>query len=134
MTKVLACRLFRLSANAYHSSDRKIRTDSLFLSVLFDIFKREDTRRNEIPRLIVVEFLCTQNILCQSRLQGPPRLALTSWKLQSSTLPGSDRPFSQANELVRSRHLASTIFPFFSLLTCGEAHQYHFDNRNNIND
>lgn len=128
MTKVSAWRLFRLSANAYHSSDRKIRTDSLFLSVLFDIFKRENTWRDEIPRLIIVEFLCTQKILCQSRLQGPPRLALTSWKLQSSTLPGSDRPFSQANELVRSRHLASTIFPFFSLLTCGEVHQYQLDN------
>ena len=42
----------------------------------------------------------------------------TSWKLHNSTLPGSARPFSHAKALVRSRHLASTIFPFFSLLTC----------------
>jgi hypothetical protein len=42
---------------AYHPSDREIRTDSLFLSIFLDILKREDSGRYQVPRLVVVEFL-----------------------------------------------------------------------------
>lgn len=41
----------------------------------------------------------------------------TSCQSHRGTEPGSALPFSQAEVLVRSRHLASTARPFFSLLT-----------------
>lgn len=41
----------------------------------------------------------------------------TSCHSHKGTEPGSARPFSHAEELVRSRQRASTTFPFFSLDT-----------------
>lgn len=50
--------------------------------------------------------------------KGVSKYKPTSCQSQRSTEPGSALPFSHAAEFVRSRHLASTVFPFFSLETC----------------
>jgi hypothetical protein len=103
---------------AHHSSYRKIRADSLFFSILLHVFKSKDSRWNQVSSLVIVQFLMDRYQSDNARLRLRTD-QLTSWKLHSSTLPGSARPFSHAKALVRSRHRASTIFPFFSLLTCG---------------
>ena len=40
-----------------HSSNCKVRADPLFLAILFHVLEREDTGRDKVTRLIVVQFL-----------------------------------------------------------------------------
>ena len=97
---------------SYHSSNSEIRADSFITPELQDICQGPYSRWYQLPGFSLSQ--CLQYVLDSSK---ETRKMNTSCQSQSSTDPGFARPFSQAEELVKSRQRASTTLPFFSFAT-----------------
>jgi hypothetical protein len=96
----------------YHSSNSKVGAHSFVSSVLKYVCQSPYSRGYQVAWLKLPQFLRMNKFLGHGLCTR-----LTSCQSQSSTDPGSSRPFSQTAAFVRSRHRASKTFPFFSLET-----------------
>ena len=98
---------------AYHSSNCEVWTSRIFTAILKNIVKGVYSGRYKVSGFKFAKVLWYG---LNARIVNLHK-SRTSCHSHKSTEPGSSRPFLHAAELVKSRHRASTILPFFSFDT-----------------